>query len=71
MLWNLQDALLDLQLAKNPDGRFTAGISMDSRAARDLGLGIAVLGGVAGTAGQLGQVARPQEIQQFDLAQMQ
>ncbi|HQS39346.1 calcium-binding protein [Polaromonas sp.] len=71
LLWNLQDALLNLQLAKNPDGRFTADISMDSRATRDLGLGIAVLGGVAGTAGQLRQVARPQEIQQFDLAQMQ
>ncbi|MES2243544.1 MAG: calcium-binding protein [Pseudomonadota bacterium] len=71
LLWNLQDALLDLQLAKNPDGRFTADISMDSRATRDLGLGIAMLGGVNGTAGQLGQVARPQEIQQFDLAQMQ
>lgn len=71
LLWNLQDALLDMQLAKNPDGRFTADISMDSRATRDLGLGIAVLGGVTGTAGQLGQVARPQEIQQFDLAQMQ
>ena len=71
LLWNLQDALLNLQLAKNPDGRFTADISMDSRATRDLGLGIAVLGGAAGTAGQLGQVARPQEIQQFDLAQMQ
>jgi len=71
LLWNLQDALLDMQLAKSPDGRFTADISMDSRATRDLGLGIAVLGGVAGTAGQLGQVARPQEIQQFDLALIQ
>lgn len=71
LLWNLQDALLNLQLAKNPDGRFTADISIDSRATRDLGLSITVLGGAAGTAGQLGQVARPQEIQQFDLAQMQ
>jgi hypothetical protein len=71
LLWNLQDALLDLQLAKNPDGRLTADISMDSRATRDLGLGIAVLGGVNGMAGRLDQVARPQEIQQFDLASMQ
>ncbi|WP_141397413.1 calcium-binding protein [Polaromonas sp. AER18D-145] len=71
LLWNLQDALLDLQLAKNPDGRFTADISMDSRATRDLGLGIAMLGGVNGMAGRLDQVARPQEILQFDLAQMQ
>ncbi len=71
LLWNLQDALLDLQLAKNPDGRFTADISMDSRATRDLGLGIAVLGGGNGMAGRLDQVARPQDVQQFDLAQMQ
>jgi Ca2+-binding RTX toxin-like protein len=71
LLWNLQDALLDMQLAKNPDGRFTADISIDSRATRDLGLGIAILGGATGTAGSLAHVARAQPIQQFDLAQMQ
>lgn len=72
LLWNLQDALLNLQLAKNPDGRFTADISMDSRATRDLGLGVSVLGAGSGmNGGRLDQVARPQEVQQFDLAQMQ
>jgi hypothetical protein len=70
LLWNLQDALLDMQLAKNPDGRFSADISMDSRGSRDLGLAIGLLGGVGGTTGRLDQVARPQEVQQFDLAQM-
>ena len=70
LLWNLQDALLGLQLAKNPDGRLTAGVSIDSRATRDLGLGVAMLGGAAGNAGPLGQVARPQQVQQFDLAQI-
>ncbi|MDQ3270879.1 MAG: hypothetical protein M3Q12_01740, partial [Pseudomonadota bacterium] len=71
LLWNLQDALLNLQLAKNPDGRFTADISIDSRATRDLGLGIGVLGAANGLGGRLDQVARPQEIAQFDLAQLQ
>ncbi|MDI1237119.1 MAG: calcium-binding protein [Polaromonas sp.] len=72
LLWNLQDALLNLQLARNPDGRFTADISMDSRATRDLGLGVSVLGAGSGmNGGRLDQVARPQEVQQFDLAQMQ
>jgi len=70
LLWNLQDALLDMQLAKNPDGRFTADISMDSRGSRDLGLAIGLLGGVGGMAGRLDQVARPAQVQQFDLAQM-
>ncbi|GAB3471562.1 hypothetical protein GCM10011496_32060 [Polaromonas eurypsychrophila] len=70
LLWNLQDALLDMQLAKNPDGRFTADISMDSRGSRDLGLAIGLLGGVNGLSGRLNQVARPPEVQQFDLAQM-
>ncbi len=63
--------MLDLQLAKNPDGRFTADISMDSRGSRDLGLAIGLLGGIRGMNGRLDQVARPQEVQQFDLAQMQ
>ncbi|WP_395059704.1 calcium-binding protein [Polaromonas sp.] len=71
LLWNLQDALLDMQLAKNPDGRFTADISMDSRGSRDLGLAIGLLGGVRGMSGRLDQVARPSEVQQFDLARMQ
>ncbi|MDI1338221.1 calcium-binding protein [Polaromonas sp.] len=72
LLWNLQDALLNLQLARNPDGRFTADISIDSRATRDLGLGVSVLGAGSGmNGGRLDQVARPQEVQQFDLAQMQ
>ncbi|MDO8386183.1 MAG: calcium-binding protein [Polaromonas sp.] len=71
LLWNLQDALLDMQLAKNPDGRFSADISMDSRGSRDLGLAIALLGGAGGMSGRLDPVARPQEVQQFDLAQMQ
>ncbi len=71
LLWNLQDALLDMQLAKNPDGRFTADISMDSRGSRDLGLAIGLLGGAGGMSGRLDQVARPAEVQQFDLAQMQ
>jgi len=70
LLWNLQDALLDMQLAKNPDGRFTADISIDSRGSRDLGLAIGLLGGAGGMNGRLDQVARPQEVQQFDLAQM-
>ena len=70
LLWNLQDALLNLQLAKNADGRFTADVSIDSRATRDLGLGINLLGAVTGTSGRLDQVARPAEVQQFDLAQM-
>lgn len=70
LLWNLQDALLDMQLAKNPDGRFTADISMDSRGSRDLGLAIGLLGGAGGMNGRLDQVARPAEVQQFDLAQM-
>lgn len=70
LLWNLQDALLDMQLAKNPDGRFSADISMDSRGSRDLGLAIGLLGGAGGTSGRLDQVAKPQEVQQFDLAQM-
>lgn len=59
-----------MQLAKNPDGRFTADISMDSRGSRDLGL-VGLLGGAGGVDGRLDQVARPQEVQQFDLAQMQ
>ncbi len=71
LLWNLQDALLDMQLAKNPDGRFTADISMDSRGSRDLGLALGLLGGVSAMSGRLDHVARPQEVQQFDLAQMQ
>lgn len=71
LLWNLQDALLDMQLAKNPDGRFTADISMDSRSSRDLSLAVGLLGGASGMSGRLDQVARPQEVQQFDLAQMQ
>lgn len=71
LLWNLQDALLDMQLAKNPDGRFTSDISMDSRGSRDLSLAIGLLGGASGVSGRLDQVARPQEVQQFDLAQMQ
>ncbi len=71
LLWNLQDALLDMQLAKSADGRFTGDISIDSRGSRDLGLAIGLLGGVSGTVGRLDQVARPQEVQQFDLAQMQ
>jgi Ca2+-binding RTX toxin-like protein len=70
LLWNLQDALLDMQLAKNPDGRFSADISMDSRGSRDLGLAIGLLGGAGGMSGRLDQVVRPQEVQQFDLAQM-
>jgi Ca2+-binding RTX toxin-like protein len=70
LLWNVQDALLDMQLAKNPDGRFTADISMDSRGSRDLGLAIGLLVGAGGVSGRLDQVARPQEVQQFDLAQM-
>ncbi len=70
LLWNLQDALLDMQLAKNPDGRFTTDISMDSRGPRDLGLAIGLLGGANGTMGRLDQVARVQEVEQFDLAQM-
>ena len=70
LLWNLQDALLNLQLAKNADGRFTADVSIDSRATRDLGLGINLLGATTGRSGRLDQVARPAEIQQFDLAQL-
>jgi Ca2+-binding RTX toxin-like protein len=70
LLWNLQDALLNLQLAKNADGRFTADVSIDSRATRDLGLGISLLGAAAGRNGRLDQVARPAEVQQFDLAQL-
>ncbi|MDO9357452.1 MAG: hypothetical protein Q7T70_00490 [Polaromonas sp.] len=65
-----QDALLDMQLAKNPDVRFTADISMDSRGSRDLSLAIGLLGGADGMNGRLDQLARPQEVQQFDLAQM-
>lgn len=71
LLWNLQDALLDLQLARNPDGRFTADISIDSRASRELGLGISVLSGTNGITGRFDQIARPQEIAQFDLASLQ
>lgn len=70
LLWNLQDALLDMQLAKNPDGRFTADISLDSRGSRDLGLAVGLLGSASGMNGRLDQVARPQEVQQFDLAQL-
>ncbi len=70
LLWNLQDALLDWQLAKNADGRFTADISIDSRAARDLGLGITVLGATYGIDGRLNQVTRAQTVQQFDLANL-
>jgi Ca2+-binding RTX toxin-like protein len=70
LLWNLQDALLSLQLAKNADGRFTADVSIDSRATRDLGLGISLLGATTGINGRLEQVARPAEVQQFDLAQL-
>ena len=70
LLWNLQDALLDWQLAKNADGRFTADISIDSRASRDLGLGITVLGAAYGVNGQLNQVDRAQTVQQFDLAHL-
>lgn len=70
LLWNLQDALLTMQLARNPDGRFTADISMDSRGSRDLGLAIGLLGGVGGMSGRLDQVIKPAEVQQFDLAEM-
>lgn len=58
-------------LGLSPDGRFTADISIDSRGARDLGLATGLLGGASGTVGRLDQVARPSEVQQFDLAQMQ
>jgi hypothetical protein len=68
LLWNLQDALLNLQLAKNADGRFTADVSIDSRATRDLGLGINLLGATSGGSGRLDQATRPAEVQQFDLA---
>ena len=69
LLWNLQDALLNLQQAKNADGRFSADISIDSRAGRDASLAIATLGGYGGgAAGRLDQVTRPQDVQQFDLA---
>ena len=70
LLWNLQDALLNLQLVKNADGRFTADVSIDSRATRDLGLGINLLGISSGMNGRLDQVVRPAEVQQFDLAQL-
>ena len=70
LLWNLQDALLNLQLAKNADGRFTADVSIDSRATRDINLGISVLGAANSMAGRLDQVARPAVVQQFDLAQL-
>jgi trimeric autotransporter adhesin len=70
LLWNLQDALLNLQLAKNADGRFTADVSIDSRATRDLGFSISLLGATNGMTGRLDQAARPAEVQQFDLARM-
>lgn len=59
-----------MQLAKNPDGRFTADISIDSRGSRDLGLAIGLLSGVNGMSGRLDQVAKPAAVQQFELAQM-
>jgi hypothetical protein len=61
---------LDMQLAKNPNGRFTPDISIDSREPRDLGLGIALLGGASGMADRLNQIARLHEVQQFDLTLM-
>ena len=70
LLWNLQDALLNLQLAKNADGRFSTDVSIDSRATRDLNLGINLLGAVTGTSGRLDRIARPAEVQLFDLAQL-
>lgn len=71
LLWNLQDALLNLQLAKNPDGRFATNASVDSRMARDVGLTIDMLSAVPGSAGRLDQMARLAEVKQFDLAQLQ
>ena len=68
LLWNLQDALLNLRLAKNADGRFTADVSIDSRATRDLGLGINLLGATSSGSSRLDQATRPAEVQQFDLA---
>jgi len=66
----LQYSLVDLQLAKNPSG-VTADNSMDSRTTRDLGVGISVLGAAAGmNGGRFDQIARPQEIAQFDLANL-
>lgn len=47
LLWNLQDALQDMRLAKNPDGALADDISMDSRGSRDLDLAIGLLGGPA------------------------
>lgn len=70
LLWNLQDALLDLQLAKNAEGRFTGSVSVDSRMASQLGSAAGALGGLPTATGQLGQVARPEQVQQFDLAQL-
>jgi hypothetical protein len=70
LLWNLQDALLDVQLSKNGGGRFSADMSLDSRIARDLGLSIDVLSAVPGAAGRrLDQVSRPEQVSQFSLAE--
>lgn len=70
LLWNLQDALLSLQLAKNAGGRFTADVSIDSRATRDLGLGISLLGAINSSNGRLDQIAKPDDVQQFNLVQL-
>jgi Ca2+-binding RTX toxin-like protein len=71
LLWSLQDALLTLQLANNADGRLSANASVDARMARDIGLAVDMLSAVPGASGRLDQVARPAQVQQFDLAQLQ
>jgi hypothetical protein len=68
LLWNIQDAALRMYLAKNPDGRFTADISLDNRATNDLTATKNLLGSVHGIQGRLDAVARLDQTAQFSLA---
>ena len=70
MLWNIQDALLDVQLAKT-SGRFASSVVVDARAGADLTSAFGMLSGVNGTTGRLDQVVRPEQVQQFDLVHFQ
>jgi hypothetical protein len=70
LLWNLQESLLNLQLAKNADGRFTGSLPLDSRMLSDLSAATGSIGALSGRFGSLDQVVRPDQVQQFDLAQL-
>jgi hypothetical protein len=71
LLWRLQDALLQVQLAKNAGSRFSGEVSLDSRIAADLTASVGLIGSRNGTIGRLDLVARNETPQEFRLAQFE